>query len=86
MQELKWLNSHIGAMDDAIKLINQFYWHISVQQIGEEWIVRSGDPIILRSDNKDSVDAFLYGIALAYSIIPEHMVKEFREMFNLDDF
>lgn len=85
MQELNWLKSHIGSMSDAIDLANQFYWHITIEEIGKDWVVKSGEKIIIRSNSKDSIDAFLYGLALGYSIIPDSMVKEFREIFDIDN-
>lgn len=84
MQKLNWLNSHIGSMDNAIELINRFYWNISIVQIGQNWIVKGGEVSIFETDNKDSVDAFIYGMALAYSVIPEPIVKQLKDFLDLE--
>ena len=53
-------------------------------QAGRFWYVRAGESILLRTDTKETMDAFLYGMAVAYSIIPdptlEQVERDIREM------
>ena len=82
MQQLSWLKSHIGTLEQASEKINKFHWNIEVQKSDQEWVVKGGEKVLLRTDSKDSVDAFLYGMALAYSVLPESMVMQFREDYQ----
>ncbi|MEQ8676349.1 MAG: hypothetical protein RLP44_10485 [Aggregatilineales bacterium] len=85
MIEMRFLDSHIGILDDAINLANQFYWSITIKQEDDKWVVLTGEKFALVTDSKDTADAFLYGIGLAYSIIPDQLIDKFREMYQIDD-
>jgi hypothetical protein len=50
-----------------------------VEQRGQLWMVTAGDPVIFVADNRPAVDSFLYGLALAYSVLPDHLIDTFRE-------
>ena len=82
MRELRWLETHIGTLDRGIELINSLYWHLSVVQKDSIWLVRSGDQVVLRTDSRETVDAFIYGMALAYSILPHELIKQFVSELN----
>lgn len=83
MQELRWLWM-IGSIEQGVQLVNQLEWNISVEEISYVWYVKSGDQVLLRSDSKETVDAFLYGLALAYAVLPEdlfeHVKREIRSL------
>jgi hypothetical protein len=80
MQELLWLETHIGSLDDGIELANQLYWNITVFQGTDGiWYVLSGEPVIFKSDSRESVDAFLYGLGLAYGVLPPEVFDQLRE-------
>jgi len=89
MQEMTWLDTHLGSLDDAIKVINDFKWYISVVESNGIWYVTTGDRekhVIFRADNREAADAFLYGMGLAYSGIPgefyDQLVKDVNEWFE----
>ena len=69
----------IGSIDDGVKLINQFFWYLKIVERGEKWAVYGGEEVLFSADSREAVDAFLYGMALAYSIIPQDYVDRFRE-------
>lgn len=73
MLKMNWLNSQIGTLDNGIEQINQLYWFLNIIENTSKngWTVTTGESVILKADSKESVDAFVYGMALAYSIIPE---------------
>lgn len=79
MQELKWLD-HLPeqSLAGGMRLLEQLRWHLSVNEEHGVWIVRTGDQPLLRADSKDSVDSFLYGLALAFSVLPEGAREEFH--------
>lgn len=76
MQELTWQQSHIGDLDDSLELINRFHWNIVITQQANQWTVRGGDSVIFRADNYAAVEAFLYGMALACSVVPEASLEQ----------
>jgi hypothetical protein len=82
MQEMPWLDTHLESIDEAIKLINQFAWNLSVVEHDQKWYVMTGDeekhPIFM-ADSREAVDAFLYGMGLAYGCIPSPLFEKLAE-------
>ena len=79
---MNWLDSHIGSIDDAIKVINKLGWEASVKQTDGVWYVLTGSKekhVIFSADTRDAVDAFLYGMALALAGIPSPMFEKLVE-------
>ena len=79
-QTLNWLESHIGTIEDTQHIINAFHWFLTVDEINGQWTIRSGENIIFTADSRDAVDAFLYGMALAYKGLPPHL---YAKLFNM---
>ena len=82
MLEMKWYESHIGTENDAKRYINDFSWNIAWREKDSMWTVWSGDRVILVSDSKEVCEAFIYGMALAYSAIPQDYVEKFKKEHN----
>lgn len=82
MQELSWLDSHIGSLDEGIELINNLHWNITITKVDDCWLVMGGDQVIFRGDTQEDVNAFIYGMALAYSVIPRSQLDRIREEFK----
>lgn len=82
MQELLWMKESNGlaTIEDCIKFANRFLWNLSVVR-GESGTVAvlAGDQPIFAADNVPALEAFLYGMGLAYSVMPRHMSEEFRK-------
>ena len=77
MQKLHWLASHIGNLDDCEKIINRFCWYLSAVETKDgKWHVMSGEAVIFTSDNREAVDAFLYGMGLGLNTFPPHIGKK----------
>ena len=72
MQKMLWMNGPAEiTIDQCIELANRFFWNISVVH-GENaqiWVL-TGDQAVFCADNADAVEAFLYGMGIAYSVIP----------------
>jgi hypothetical protein len=84
MQTFHWLEKEIGNLAEAQELINAFHWFLNVEQVGAIWQVRSGETVIFSADSRENVDAFLYGMALAYKGLEPHLyAKIFGTMSNL---
>jgi hypothetical protein len=69
--EFYWLESHLENLDKAQEIANEFLWNISIAKREETWIVWAGDRKLLSSTDKVVVEAFLYGLGLAYNVIPD---------------
>lgn len=80
MLDLLWLN-HLpdDSLEGGIKLANQLYWNITVAGNEHRWVIRAGEAVILRTDSRDVADAFLYGLGLAYGVLPEEVFFQLRE-------
>jgi len=72
MHELLWLD-HLphGSIDGGVALANALDWHISVSDGGQPWCVFSGEKPVFCADSRAAIDAFLYGLGLAYAVLPE---------------
>jgi hypothetical protein len=86
MQTLNWLESHVGSLEEGIELANKFHWFITVVEgtSGEKWFVKSGEIVIFSTHSKDALDAFLYGIGLAYSVIPDDLFDDLCQKTDED--
>ena len=77
----RWPESPLA---EGLARANQLYWNLTWGQVGRNWHVRAGEGTLLRTDSKETMDAFLYGMAVAYSIIPdptfEQVARDIREM------
>ncbi len=60
------------SLEKGLELANQLYWHIAVSENKGIWHIWAGDgeSLIFKTDSKESAEAFLYGLALAYSVLP----------------
>lgn len=74
MQELRWIN-HIGSIDKGLDRVNKLYLNITLLQGNGMWFVKSGEKAIFVADNREAVDAFLYGLTLAYDVLPPHLFE-----------
>jgi hypothetical protein len=81
MQTLNWLETHVGTLEDGIQLINRFHWFLSVVEVKGKpyWVVKAGEKVIFGADTRNAVDAFLYGMSLAYAVIPDSLFDQMVE-------
>jgi hypothetical protein len=77
MPMLKEISEH--HIEGAIGLLNELKWSISVVKNDETWSVAGGHRLILKTSSREAVDALLYGLALAYSMLPESILNQFRK-------
>jgi hypothetical protein len=62
-----------GSLEGGIELANRLDWGLSVQRSGDDYVVSSGNEPILRTENKDALQSFIYGLGLAYAVLPEKL-------------
>ncbi|MGB7339690.1 MAG: hypothetical protein WBC91_12425 [Phototrophicaceae bacterium] len=85
MQKLHLLNQEIGTLREAELTINSFYWFLTVDEIAGEWIVKTGETIVMTADSREAIDAFLYGMALAYKGLSPHLYAKLFATMAGDD-
>jgi hypothetical protein len=84
-QEMQWLDSHVGSIQAGVALINRLGWNIEVRDNEHKWFVLAGEKVVFAADTQDAVDAFLYGMALAYSILPDSIIETVRKEYDIPD-
>ncbi|MGJ3238087.1 MAG: hypothetical protein ACFE0Q_05215 [Anaerolineae bacterium] len=85
MQTLNLLEETFGTIDDAQQIVNDFHWFLTIDQQPDRWVVRTGERVVFSSDSREAVDAFLYGMALAYKGLPAQLyAKLFAMMAGRD--
>ena len=75
MNDLLMLEQYFpgGSLEAGIERANRLDWGLSVQMSGEGYVVSSGNEPILRTESKDALQSFIYGLGLAYAILPERL-------------
>jgi hypothetical protein len=73
-----------GTLEGGIELANRLDWGLRVSMAGDSYVVSSGDEPILRTDSKDALQTFIYGMGLAYAILPvklfNHLESSLKEL------
>lgn len=84
MQELCWLKTHFPNenLESGLERVNQLEWNLSIEQIQGEWIVFAGDQAVFSADDKDGLDAFIYGLSLAYVVFPDEIFESLKNQVN----
>jgi len=79
MQELRWMEplpDH--TMEGGLRLLDELKWNITVTEGDQHWYVNGGHVRLLKASSRESLDAFLYGLALAYSAMPREILSQLR--------
>ena len=72
MQELPWLGHLPGNnLQGGVDLANRLYWNVTWHEHEGHWFVYGGEALIYRTDLREAAEAFLYGLGLAYAVLPE---------------
>lgn len=81
MQEFKYIHHLPGkSLEGGVELLNSLSWNISCREENGTWWVRGGDQAMLKTDSREAAEAFLYGMALAYSMCPPEMLEQIRRL------
>jgi hypothetical protein len=81
MRELTLEKSHLpaGSLEGAVEFLRRLHWHLNVKQADGFLYLLKGKTVVLKTDSKDVVDAFIYGAALAYCSLPEPVLAGYRD-------
>lgn len=69
----------VGSLERALHLCNLLGWNLKIVEEDGKCMVFTGDKPLFSSDSRETVDSFLYGMALAYSAFPQEYIEKFRE-------
>ena len=67
-----------GSLDGAMELLSQLKWNISFEKQGDSWLVFGGEKCLLKSSSEETAQAFVYGLALAYGVMPGPVVEQLK--------
>ena len=85
MIDMKILISNLGSLEKAREYVSQLGWNLTVEKSGGNWFVMGGEKILFYTDNKELVDIFIYGMALAMNVIsPIGYERLKREIEDVD--
>jgi len=78
---MSWLQTHLpnGTIMGGMERVNSLYWNISLEEDGQQCRVKAGDKSILVTDSRECMDAFLYGLTLAYAVIPTEIFEQLQQ-------
>jgi hypothetical protein len=80
MQVLRWLDHLPGeTLEGGIERANELLWAITVHHHEGRWWVKAGEDTIFVTDSRESSDAFLYGLGLAYGVLPDHIFEQLKQ-------
>jgi hypothetical protein len=80
MQELRWMKPlPDDTLEGGLRLLDELKWNVSVTEADGHWYVNGGHVRLLKTSSRESVDAFLYGLALAYSAMPKETLSNLRQ-------
>ena len=67
------------SIEGALRFLDELKWHIRIVQSGDTFSVGAGHRLLLKTSSREEVDTFLYGIALAYSLLPKPILDQFKK-------
>jgi hypothetical protein len=80
MVDFPWMNYlPDNSVEGGIGLANKLFWNITVHHGNGRWVVCGGEDVIFRGDSREATEAFLYGLGLAYAVLPEEIFERLRE-------
>ncbi len=79
MFESDWLNYIPSNTSESIKFLNSLSWNISWRQVGEQWKAFAGDRLLIATDTKPELEAFILGMTIALAVLPNSILNEIRK-------
>ena len=79
MLDMPWLDSRLvpgGSVEGAITLANRLDWDLRWEVRRGTWRIMAGRAVLLRTDSRQVAEAFLYGLGLAYGVLPSEVLDQ----------
>jgi hypothetical protein len=71
-----------GSLEECINFLNNFYWNITWRQDREQWIALSGDRLLVATHTEQELKAFIMGMTIALSVLPDSIINDIRKYFE----
>lgn len=68
-----------GTLEGGIELLESLWWHIETKNIDNLWVVDAGEQRLLKTSEKEAAEAFVYGLSLAYALMPPKILEQLKE-------
>ncbi len=80
MQDPAWSSSHFAhdTLHLGLARAEALQWRLNVGQQAGQWVVVHGQATVFTSPSRDAVEAFLYGLSLAYVALPAAAFERLR--------
>jgi hypothetical protein len=75
---MPWLETHLGDLENAVSVINNYGWHLTISHQNDQWYVLTGKNekrVIFHANSRELIDTFLYGMGLAAVSIPGYLAE-----------
>jgi hypothetical protein len=70
------------TIPDAINFLNSLEWNLMKIEMDEQWILFSGDQIIITAQTEIEVNSFILGMALGLAVLPKEILKKIRNVIE----
>ena len=83
MLKFDWLEKFPGKnIEGVVDYLNNLSLGIAWGQRGRLWRIATGEKVLLETDERETAEAFLMGMALSYKALPEELLEQIRERFS----
>ncbi len=80
MQELIMINQIPGrSLEGGLRFLSELKWEMRMVQSDDILSVGVGHRLMLKTSSREAADAFVYGVALAYSLLPKPILDELKK-------
>ena len=69
-------DQQLSRLDHSAPIVNRFHWNLTVNRSEAEPRLYSGDKVIAEFESEAELEAFVAGMALALSVLPQSVVEE----------
>jgi hypothetical protein len=66
------------SLQVALESLKKLLWNLSWRCDEGTWLLFAGDRLLFESNTEDAIWAFIYGLSLAYSALPEPLLHDFE--------
>jgi hypothetical protein len=83
MLKFHWIEKFPGKnVEGVLEYLNNLSLGIAWGQKGRTWWVATGEKVLLETDEKETAEAFLMGMALGYLALPDDLREQLAERFS----
>ena len=81
MFESDWLNYvPSGTLEEGIEFLNSLSWNIRWMQDGGQWKAFSGERLLVATNTRHELEAFILGMTIALAVLPGPMLDDIRKL------